>query len=447
MFHTSWRRWLKNLRKQTQPTPRPKPTRRFRPRIEALEDRTVPSTFTVTTTADSGSGSLRQAILSANADASAGTDLINFNIPVTDAGHVYYKNDGVPGQLTQANVTPTTAADDSTIADIDPDWAHSWWTIQPTSRPLPFITHPVTIDGYSQPGSVMNSTSASSSAGLNGILRIELDGSGTGNGLFLLGGNSAVQGLVINRANSNVGLWIWNPGLDGNNTVGTGNTIQGDYLGTNIAGTASLGRGGLYVYTNSNTVGGSTAAARNILSGRSGANAVYIFDADSNVVQGNFSGINAAGTTALAEVNIEIRRGNHNLIGGTDPGARNLIVSGGSGVTITGSPSQADGNIVQGNYIGTNAAGSALVIAGGAAGSGIGVSSATNTLVGGTVPGAGNVISGFYYGVSIFSVETPTATGNVVQGNFIGTDATGRIALGNQQAGVSIAALTSGQCQ
>src|SRR5262249_9109271 len=128
----------------------------FRPRLEALEDRTVPTTFTVTATADSGPGSLRQAILDANPDASAGIDLINFNIPGTDSGHVYYKNDGVQGQLTQANVTPTTAVDDSTIADKDPDWTHSWWTIQPTSGPLPNITRPVIIDGNSQPGTVTN---------------------------------------------------------------------------------------------------------------------------------------------------------------------------------------------------------------------------------------------------------------------------------------------------
>src|SRR6266851_10414559 len=63
--------------------------------LEQLEDRTVPSTFTVTNTNDSGAGSLRQAILDANTSATgtaASPDLIQFNIAATDVGHLYYKD-------------------------------------------------------------------------------------------------------------------------------------------------------------------------------------------------------------------------------------------------------------------------------------------------------------------------------------------------------------------
>src|SRR5690348_11035298 len=53
---------------------------RFRPRFELVEDRTLLSTFLVTTTADSGPGSLRQAILDSN-DATGGTNTIDFKVP------------------------------------------------------------------------------------------------------------------------------------------------------------------------------------------------------------------------------------------------------------------------------------------------------------------------------------------------------------------------------
>ena len=104
----------------------------------AATSRLVAGTFTVTNTADSGAGSLRQAITDANA--LVGADTINFNIP--GAG------------------------------------VH---TISPASA-LPAITSPVTIDGYTQPGTVQNT----SAAGFNGILLIELDGTNAGVGVSAL---------------------------------------------------------------------------------------------------------------------------------------------------------------------------------------------------------------------------------------------------------------------
>src|SRR5688572_27211498 len=73
-------------------------------------------TLTVTNTNDSGPGSLRQAIIDANANSDA--DTICFNIPANDPRHFYYADDGLAGQVTLANVMTTTASDDATIADI-----------------------------------------------------------------------------------------------------------------------------------------------------------------------------------------------------------------------------------------------------------------------------------------------------------------------------------------
>src|SRR5687768_3257703 len=58
----------------------------FAPRLEPLEDRRLLATFTVTNTLDAGAGSLRQAILDANASQGGGT--IQFSIPATDLNHI-----------------------------------------------------------------------------------------------------------------------------------------------------------------------------------------------------------------------------------------------------------------------------------------------------------------------------------------------------------------------
>jgi hypothetical protein len=137
--------------------------------LEPLEDRNLLSTYFVTNTSDSGAGSLRQAILDANS-AATGTptspDLIQFNIPTNDPGHLYYTN------LANQTTAVTTATDDTTIVGIDPAWKHSWWSIQPSSA-LPIITDPVIIDGYTQPGASKNTLSI----GDNAVLKIDLNGS------------------------------------------------------------------------------------------------------------------------------------------------------------------------------------------------------------------------------------------------------------------------------
>jgi len=174
--------------------------------------------FTVTNTNDSGAGSLRQAILDANA--ASGLDSISFAIP----------GGGVK-------------------------------TISPTS-PLPTITGAVIIDGYTQPGSNPNTHAT---GGLNTLLMIELNGINAGGpsvqGLTITGGGSTVKGLVINRF-SGYGIFM---------TTSGGNTIQGNFLGTDPTGTADLGNSGngvsAGVGSSSNSIGGTTPGARNLISG------------------------------------------------------------------------------------------------------------------------------------------------------------------------------------
>lgn len=157
---------------------------RCRPWLEQLEDRCLPSTFSVINTSDSGLGSLRQAVLDANAHGNflnpgGAPDLIAFNIPADDPGHVYYRNDGVAAHLTLASINTTTAAVDSAIADIDPDWPHGWFAIKlPIQRDVALlITDGVVINGYSQAGASANTNGPG--LGDNAVLRIELDGTGS----------------------------------------------------------------------------------------------------------------------------------------------------------------------------------------------------------------------------------------------------------------------------
>jgi CSLREA domain-containing protein len=153
-----------------------------------------------------------------------------------------------------------------------------------------------------------------------------------------------------------------------------------------------------------------------------------------NSIAGNYIGTDATGTSGLGNgrEGIQIGGGAHdNVIGGTTPEERNVI----SGNDLSGvGISEANGNLVIGNYIGTDASG-AVALANGR--SGVLISSgAQGNVVGGTAGGEGNVISGnSSKGVYIYASGTVS---NTVSGNHIGTDATGTAALGNQQGGVYI---------
>ena len=376
-------------------------------------------------------------------------------------------------------------------------------TIQPASA-LPTITDPIIIDGYTQPGASPNTNGPG--LGLNTVLKIELEGSNAGfcpNGLRITAGNSTVRGLVINRfapctgtagikmeanggnviegnfigtdvtgtialPNSATGLWIEDVpnnviggirpearNLISGNGIGVriqgsdtaGNMLQGNFIGTDVTGTVDLGNAeeGVAIFgAPDNTIGGTTAGARNIISGNGsggGRDGVAIwFSANGNTVQGNFIGTDVTGTADLGNGRdgVSIFAAPDNTVGGTTPGAGN-VVSGneGAGVRIIGEG--ANGNIVQGNFIGTDAAGTAAIGNTFYGGVVIDFSASYNT-IGGTTPGAGNVISANGGGgVFMDSPGGPATLGNVVQGNFIGTDVTGTADLGNAGFGIFIA--------
>ncbi len=269
--------------------------------------------------------------------------------------------------------------------------------------------------------------------------KVEIDGSNapTGNnvdGLRITGAlasTTTVRGLVINNFPQS-GIRVQTDAQA---------VIEGNYIGTDTTGTADRGndRFGVIVVGGAGAViggvgdiGGTAVPRRNLISGNDLVGISVPASAAPTTIQGNFVGTNATGTAAIANSSngVQIDGAGHQL-GGPGSGEGNLISGNGFGVVIQ----DGDNNTIEGNLIGTNASGSSAV-----PNVHRGISLSANSLnnhIGGAAAGAGNVVSG-NGGEGI--VVGQAATGNVIQGNLIGTDATGAADLGNGQTGVVLTA-------
>src|ERR1039457_1294220 len=218
-------------------------------------------------------------------------------------------------------------------------------------------------------------------------------------------------------------------------TNSPGNLVQGNFVGVDATGATALGNavdGISIVNAGSNTVGGATPGARNVISGNTGYGIeMFGTGATGNAVQGNYIGLAASGLSALANHLCGVHiLSSGNTVGGVLSGAGNLISGNGQdGIFLDGAG--AANNLVQGNLIGTVAAGTSGLGNGRA---GVGVSGAPGNTIGGATAGAGNLLSA--NGDAGIYLIASGATGNLIQGNTIGTDLTGTIALGNTYEGV-----------
>jgi CSLREA domain-containing protein len=260
-----------------------------------------------------------------------------------------------------------------------------------------------------------------------------------------VGGLITPDGFLGNVISGNDGYGVSIMSFTG--TASKGNKVEGNFIGTDKNGTADLGNtfdGVTFAGdASANTIGGTPdlIGARNVISGNDHGVSIFNAGATGNQVQGNLIGTDKNGTNALgnSSTGVYITDAPNNAIGGTTDEARNIISGNhGDGVVIDES-SAASGNKVEGNYVGTDAAGTADL---GNKRDGVVIYGAPNNTVGGTVSGARNVISGNDgYGVTIGG---PTATGNQagtknkVEGNYIGTKADGTAGLGNTRGGVAI---------
>ena len=413
--------------------------RKPRPRfsvLEALENRRLLSlTFSVTTTADSGTGSLRDAINLANAN--VGQDTITFNIP---GGGVQ------PISLLAA---------------------------------LPTISEGVIIDGTTQTGYVTG-----------GAPQIQLIGTGAGaaaNGFNIIGGDTTIQGLAID-----------NFGGAGINISGLGNdTILSNYIGITPTGGVAANSEGVVVQSNGNYIG--MAAAGNVISGNSlnGVRITGSASAaDGNKISNNFIGTDPTGQIAIGNGkgitldNVSNTLVNGNLISGNGgDGVRifnssvgfntvmankigvnlegnHTLGNGGNGVTIDHSSgiliggSRANGNVISastgdgvllnqstsvtiaGNNIGTDSTGTVTVVSAtdtfGNAANGVELAAGSHdNTVGGTTAELRNLIDGGA-GNGVY-ISTGASANNLIVGNYIGVDESGTKSLASDGNSVNIA--------
>jgi CSLREA domain-containing protein len=265
-------------------------------------------------------------------------------------------------------------------------------TISPSTE-LPIITDQVIINGYTQgDGTPDDATENALTVGDNAELKIKLDGTEAGNGLKIEADNSTVKGLVISDWDNGIFL-----GEDA-----TGNTVRGNFIGTDASGSNLSNNIGVAL-TNApnNTIGGTPAAARNIISNN--GIGISISGGKDNVIQGNYIGTNAAGDDRLGNnQGVALSNTQNNTIGGTTAAERNIISGNGAwGVRI--SEAESTGNKVQGNYIGTDVTGT-VTDPDGTPGSGDELGNGLNgvliqtgaarNIIGGTSAAAGNIISG-----------------------------------------------------
>ncbi len=220
-------------------------------------------------------------------------------------------------------------------------------TISPASA-LPQITEQVTIDGYTQTGAHPNTKAIGNDA----ALKIQLNATNVGNnGLEIASSsNSVIKGLVINRFGV-AGIAVGDSAA---------NRIEGNFIGTNPAGTLDRGNGtdavAIFDGPSGTVVGGTTLAARNVLSGN-GDTGVFTTNSNANRLQGNYLGTDKSGTKDLGNEagGVFIQNSQDTIVGGNTVASRNVVSGNGfDGISIVGTGNL---NRVVGNLVGTTASG------------------------------------------------------------------------------------------
>jgi hypothetical protein len=476
------------------------------PTAQALEPRLLLATFTVTNTGVDA-GSLRQAITDANAN--PGADVIRFNIPGTQAPATTIRStlpaitgpldiDGTsqPGYTTGKPVIYYLGGGSTTTSDglvfnnagncrvrglIVSNWGgagirvggttsivveSNWIGLDPSGT-LP-VANGFGISTTASGGRIGGTTTSQRnviSGNRTGIELIGNDNVVTGNGIGITGmGNGAVgngTGVRVRGSRNRIGGTTQSERnhIAGNtvgvrvgeyvawtSSVSVANVISGNYVGTNDNAVLAYPNGrGIWVSTGADgtIVGGTTAGAGNLISGNT-SEGVDIspmpgsFDGPPGImapintrIEGNIIGLSPNGQPFGNGTGIYVWAGS-TVIGGTVPGARNVI-----SVNTTGIIARSEARI-EGNYIGLNLTGTT------ARPNGVGmVLHGSGSVVGGRVAGAGNVISGNTgAGIRVDGGAPPLSPGHLIEGNRIGTNAAGTAAIANA---VGVEIVTSGR--
>ena len=384
-----------------------------------------PAIITVTTTADSGAGSLRDAIIASNATEYPET--IDFAIPgpipqwiVLDSPLPDITEDvELDGGAVAFDGDPEVVIDGSELSDGDGITFSGGNANNSTIRGLVVVNFPG--DG------VVVSNAASVTIRDNWI---GTDGANDlGNaiaGLVLINAPTAdIQGNLISGNGGvpgsgccadGMGIWI-------SDAASSGAHILGNRIGTNIDGTSAIGNGtyGIVSSAPGTLIGGPDPAQSNLISGNYRGIELAGTDTAGTIVAGNRIGTNAAGTDGLPNQvrGIDLNGTNDTvLIGGPGDGEGNVVSGNALGIVLSG----ASNAVIQGNLIGVGADGTTPL---GNDGVGININfGSTDNTIGGSGPGEGNVISAngeASHGAGIL-INGGQITNNVIQGNFIGTD-------------------------
>ncbi|MBU0676703.1 MAG: hypothetical protein KJ626_01175 [Verrucomicrobia bacterium] len=425
------------------------------------------ATFYVENNNDSGAGSLRQAIVDANS--AAGADTVEFHLEpheftITITGHTM----NVLGELHIDGKTATNYTGTPLINLVGDN---------PLAHGVYVTTGPATIEALRITGfdrgvyladdhCVVKGCYIMSNASIGVFVTdwgCTIGGtgwhernviSGNENGIFFQGATFGAEVLnnyigvdptgtfPISNTFAGVYLTSWGTRVGGTNASerniisgnGTGIEVSGlsrdnlvinNYIGTDYTGSNAVPNNtGILASGTNNTIGGSSSALRNVISGNRTSGIEIRNGGRDNTIIGNYIGVDVTGLAALPNyTGIKLHDSPANFIGGLTANERNIISGNsqdGVDVALTGSV----GNVIQGNYIGVGKDGSTPL--GGAGG--VDINSAADTIVGRSATGKGNVISACARGIRISGALT---RGTIIRGNMIGTDANGMVGIPN----------------
>ncbi|MBU0678631.1 MAG: hypothetical protein KJ626_10995 [Verrucomicrobia bacterium] len=430
-----------------------------------------PDTFSVTNNANAGPGTLRQAILDANG--SPGADVVLFNLDPADFtitisntaltvngplhidGTSATNYSGIP--LIEVKAGNTNLSGISTISgSVTCDalrvtgFRYGFNIASPRSR----IRGCYALSNW-QSGILISASNCVVGGATSGD-RNTVSANGSGVTLAAPGAQRCVIAnnyigvdpsgtAALGNEDEGIGLYASHCFIGGSNTLErniiSGNdvgvligasavqcVIQNCFMGTDAGGYSSIPNNlGMDIYGVSNTVGGLSTQARNVIAGNSGDGVFFRPHSGFNIVQGNFIGVAAGGATPLGNHSgIELDRSAYNVIGSSNASGRNVI----SGNRYYGISVHGTGSVmtaILGNYIGVDHTGFGAVTN---ARDGINIYDAVNTQVGGGAPGEGNLLSGNYNAIKLAGTN---GWGAIIRGNLIGTDAAGTGRMGNAQ--------------
>ena len=414
------------------------PDRRRRFMVEPLEGREMLSTFTVTSTADTtATGTLRWAIT--QSDKTTGPNAIDFAIGGTGVQTIELGS-ALPAITQPVTIDGTTQKGYASSPVLAPvivlngsGAGTSTVGLNLTASAAGSIVKGLVINDFGGSGVLINGGSADTIIDdLIGLTAAGTAAASNGGDGVTIEGNATKVTISADVISGNIGS-----GIDITGSGTTGNVVTGNLIGTNVQGARAVpnnGGAGVFIQggASHNTVGGTTAAARNVISGNNSETSGVAIDSPSNLVEGNDIGTDSTGKDAVGNgEGVFLGPGaTGNTIGGTTAAARNIISANNSyGVQIY----NTSNNVVEGDFIGTDESGT-LPLGNNEYGYGVYIYGSTGNTIGGTATGAGDVISGnTSYGVMINS-----STGNLVEGDLIGVTAAGSAPLGNGGDGVFV---------